>query len=161
MRWAALATVLFALGGPAQLAGAPAAVWWTLNLVCYAAGGSEPALAGVAALRQKTLDVDLLMIVAAIVAASIGQVLEGAPLIVIFATSGALEAVATKRTEDSVKALLDLAPEEATRLLAGEEEEEEEVVDTAALEVGDVVVVRPGERIGADGSVVEGASDVD
>ena len=58
-------------------------------------GGWEPALAGLRALRERTLDVDLLMIVAALAAAAIGQVFDGALLIVIFATSGALEAVAT------------------------------------------------------------------
>ncbi len=158
VRWAALATALFAVGGTSQLLDAPAAVYWALYLACYAAGGWEPALAGLRALRNRTLDVDLLMIVAAIVAAAIGQVLDGALLIVIFSTSGALEAFATKRTQDSVKALLDLAPERATRLLDGGAEE---LVDTADLEVGDLILVRPGERIGADGHVVDGASDVD
>ena len=158
VRWAALATALFAVGGVSQLLGAPSAVYWALYLACYAAGGWEPALAGLQALWEKTLDVDLLMIVAAIVAAAIGQVLDGALLIVIFSTSGALEAFATKRTQDSVKALLDLAPEQATRLGDGGAEE---LVDTAHLEVGDLILVRPGERIGADGHVVDGASDVD
>jgi len=158
VRWAGLATVLFAAGGLAQLGGAPTGVWWAFYLACYVTGGWEPGLAGLQALRAKTLDVDLLMIVAAVVAAAIGQVFDGALLIVIFATSGALEAVATKRTEDSVTALLTLAPEQATRLLA---DGREEVVDTAVLTVGDVVLVRPGERIGADGRVTEGASDVD
>ena len=60
------------------------------------------------------------MVVAAIGAASIGQIFDGALLIVIFATSGALEDAATKRTEDSVKGLLDLAPDRATRIDAGE-----------------------------------------
>ena len=158
VRWAAVATVLFALGGIAQLGAAPAPVWWTLHLACYAAGGWEPALAGLRALRQKTLDVDLLMIVAALVAATIGQVFDGALLIVIFATSGALEAFATRRTEDSVKALMTLAPERATLLLTSGEEER---VDTANLLVDDVVLVRPGERVGADGGVVDGLSEVD
>src|SRR4051794_9006374 len=158
MRWAAAATLLFAVGGALQLAGAPAATWWALYLACYACGGWEPALAGLQALRERTLDVDLLMIVAAIVAAAIGQVFDGALLIVIFATSGALEALATKRTEDSVAALLDLTPERATRLLP---RGGEEVVDAASLAVGDRVLVRPGERIGADGVVLEGLSDVD
>ena len=71
------------------------------------------------ALRERRLDVDLLMVVAAIGAAAIGQVLDGALLIVIFATSGALESVATRRTEDSVRRLLDLAPEHANRLSLG------------------------------------------
>jgi len=55
----------------------------------------------------------LLMIVAALVAAAIGQVFDGEVMIVIFATSGALEAFVTRRTADSVRALLDLAPEQA------------------------------------------------
>ncbi len=158
IRWAAIATALFAVGGIAQLAGAPAPVWWTAYLACYASGGWEPGLAGLRALRDKTLDVDLLMVVAALVAAGIGQVFDGALLIVIFATSGALEAWATQRTAASVRALLNLSPEQATRLDA---DGGEELVDTAQLTVGDRVLVRPGELIGADAEVVEGASEVD
>jgi heavy metal translocating P-type ATPase len=158
VRWAALATALFLAGGASQLLGAPAPVWWALYLACYATGGWEPALSGLQALKEKTLDVDILMIVAALLAASIGQVFDGALLIVIFATSGALEAFVTRRTADSVRALLDLAPERASRLTASGEEE---LVDTADLVVGDVVLVRPGERVGADGEVVEGLSEVD
>jgi heavy metal translocating P-type ATPase len=158
VRWAMAATALFMVGGAFQLAGAPPMVWWAFYLACYVTGGWEPALAGLQALREKTLDVDLLMIVAALVAASIGQVFEGALLIVIFATSGALEAVVTRRTADSVRALLDLAPERATRLRP---DGTEEVVDTTDVDVGDLVLVRPGERVGADGQVLEGASEVD
>ncbi|WP_338104531.1 heavy metal translocating P-type ATPase [Microbispora catharanthi] len=158
VRWAIAATVLFAAGGVCQLAGAPSWLWWGLYLTCYATGGWEPGLAGLRALRERTLDVDLLMVAAAIGAAVIGQVFDGALLIVIFATSGALEAVATKRTADSVRTLLNLAPDTATRLdPAGQEE----VVETADLAVGDLIVVRPGERIGADGQVLDGAGDVD
>ncbi|MGI8307425.1 heavy metal translocating P-type ATPase [Saccharopolyspora hattusasensis] len=156
-RWAAAALVAFLLGLAVQLTAGPAGLYWALYLVCYATGGWEPCLAGLQALREKTLDVDLLMIVAAIGAAAIGQITDGALLIVIFATSGALEAYATARTEDSVRSLLDLAPETAVRVRDGVEE----TVDTAKLQVGDVIVVRPGERIGADGEVLDGASDVD
>lgn len=59
---------------------------WALFLACYATGGWEPGLAGLQALQRRTLDVDLLMVVAAIGAAAIGQIAEGALLIVIFAT---------------------------------------------------------------------------
>jgi cation transport ATPase len=157
VRWAGAATALFAFGGIAQLAGAAPWLWWTLYLFCYAAGGWEPGWSGLRALREKTLDVDLLMVVAAMGAAAIGQVFDGALLIVIFATSGALEAIATKRTEDSVRSLLNLAPERATRLT----EAGEETVEAALLQVDDVILVRPGERIGADGQVLGGASEVD
>jgi cation-transporting P-type ATPase J len=158
VRWATIATALFVAGLVVQFAGGPDWAWWSLYLGCYVTGGWEPALAGVQALREKTLDVDLLMIVAAIAAASIGQVLDGALLIVIFATSGALEAFATQRTADSVKGLLDLAPDRANRVDASGNETE---VLTEDLQVGDIVLVRPGERVGADGTVIDGSSHVD
>lgn len=109
-RWAAVSTAAFLLALPLQLLGATAWLWGLLYAAAYLAGGWEPALEGLRALRAKTLDVDLLMIVAALGAASIGQVMDGALLIVIFATSGAMEALATARTEDSVRGLLGLAP---------------------------------------------------
>lgn len=140
-RWAASAAVLFAIGGVAQLAGAPTAVFWALYLACYATGGWQPARSGLQALREGTLDVDLLMIVAALVAAAIGQVFDGALLIVIFATSGALESFVTRRTADAVRALLELAPEQATRL---DVDDGEQVVDTADLEVGTWCWCAPG-----------------
>ena len=157
-RWAAAATVLFLLALALQLAGASAWAWGPLYALAYATGGWEPGLAGLRALRERTLDVDLLMIVAALGAAAIGQVMDGGLLIVIFATSGALEALATARTQDSVRALLDLAPATATRLTA---DGGEETVATGELGVGDLVLVRPGERIGADGRVLDGSSEVD
>ncbi|MEV0336021.1 heavy metal translocating P-type ATPase [Nocardia sp. NPDC050717] len=157
MRWAAAATALFALGLVAKFTGGPSWLWWALLLACYATGGWEPGLEGLKALREKTLDVDLLMVVAAIGAAAIGQIIDGALLIVIFATSGALEALATRRTEDSVRGLLTLAPDTATRLDDGVEQ----TVAAADLAVGEVILVRPGDRIAADGRVLDGASEVD
>jgi heavy metal translocating P-type ATPase len=157
VRWAAAATALFVCGLLAQVTDGPVWLSGTLLLACYVTGGWEPAWAGLQVLRDKTLDVDLLMVLAAIGAAAIGEVWDGGLLIVIFATSGALEAVATNRTAESVRGLLDLAPQRATRLIPTGEESTE----TASLEVGDVILVRPGERIGADGEVVDGISDVD
>ncbi|WP_200304401.1 heavy metal translocating P-type ATPase [Streptomyces adelaidensis] len=182
-RWALASTVAFLLAFPLDLAGASAWLYGPLYAIAYAAGGWEPALEGLRALREKSLDVDLLMIVAALGAAAIGQVLDGGLLIVIFATSGALEALATARTEDSVRGLLDLAPTTATRLSrdgssGGSTDGSpdgsmdgfrdgftdgftEETVPTDQLAVGDVLLIRPGERIGADGQVLEGESEAD
>ncbi len=157
-RWAAAALALFLLALPLHLTGAPAWAWGPLYALAYACGGWEPGWAGLQALREKTLDVDLLMVVAALGAAAVGQVLDGALLIVIFATSGALEALATARTADSVRGLLDLAPATATALSA---DGTERSVPVEELVVGDVVLVRPGERIGADGRVLDGAGEVD
>ncbi|CAN7590832.1 heavy metal translocating P-type ATPase [Mycolicibacterium frederiksbergense] len=157
VRWAAVALMFFALGLVAQLLGAPEIIWWALYLVCYAAGGWRPGLDGLRELAVRRLDVDLLMVLAAVGAASIGQVFDGALLIVIFATSGALEDLATTRTADSVRALLDLAPDRATLIDDGGER----VVAATELRVGDRIQVRPGERIPADAAVLAGTSDVD
>ncbi|MEU0669425.1 heavy metal translocating P-type ATPase [Streptomyces lavendulocolor] len=157
VRWAALSAAAFLAAFPLDLAGAPAWAWGPLYAVCYLAGGWEPGWAGLRALRERSLDVDLLMVVAAVGAAAIGQYLDGGLLIVIFAVSGALEALATRRTADSVRGLLDLAPATAVRLAGSGEE----TVPAADLRVGDTVLVRPGERLPADGTVLDGTSDVD
>ncbi|SEQ70086.1 cation-transporting P-type ATPase D [Mycobacterium sp. 88mf] len=158
VRWAVAALGLMLCGVVVQLADAPQPLWWTLYLACYLAGGWQSAVSGVRALRDRTLDVDLLMILAAIGAASIGQVFDGALLIVIFATSGALEDVATARTERSVRGLLDLAPPDATLF---EDDGTQRTVAAESLRPGDRILIRPGERISADGTVTGGSSDVD
>jgi heavy metal translocating P-type ATPase len=162
VRWATAATAFFLLALPLQLTGAPAWTWGPLYALAYVTGGWEPGWEGLKALKDKTLDVDLLMVVAALGAASIGQVMDGALLIVIFATSGALEALATARTADSVRGLLDLAPATATRIgRDGSDGRTEQAVAVEELAVGDTILVRPGERVGADGRVLDGASEVD
>ncbi|WP_405421657.1 heavy metal translocating P-type ATPase [Pseudonocardia alni] len=98
------------------------------------------------------------MIVAAVAAAAIGQWFDGGLLIVIFATSGALESVMTARTRASIDALLDLAPETATVV---DEDGTERVVPAAGLVAGQAVLVRPGERVPGDGTVLGGVSEVD
>ncbi|GGY86753.1 heavy metal translocating P-type ATPase [Streptomyces nitrosporeus] len=158
VRWALASLTLFLAALPLELLGAPAWTWGPLFAATYVTGGWEPGWEGLKALKDRTLDVDLLMVVAALGAAAVGQVLDGALLIVIFATSGALEAVATARTADSVRGLLGLAPATATRLLP---DGGEETVGAGELRPGDTVLVRPGERIGADGRVLAGESDVD
>ncbi|MQM24186.1 heavy metal translocating P-type ATPase [Glycomyces albidus] len=157
VRWAAAALALFVAGAAAQFSGAPAWVWTAAYAACYIAGGWGPAWEGVSALLKPRFEVDLLMVLAALAAAAIGQWFDGALLIVIFATSGALEAVLTERTAESVRSLLEHAPERAVRLADGREED----VDAAALVPGDMVLVRPGERIPADGTVTGGESEVD
>ncbi|MFD5645540.1 heavy metal translocating P-type ATPase [Streptomyces anulatus] len=157
-RWALASLLLFLLALPVYLLDAPAWAWGPLFAASYVTGGWEPGWEGLKALRDKTLDVDLLMVVAALGAAAIGQVLDGALLIVQVAPPGAAEADAPPRTADSVRGLLDLPPEVATRVRA---DGAEETVDAESLAVGDVILVRPGDRVGADGHVLDGASDVD
>ncbi|MCK4176761.1 heavy metal translocating P-type ATPase [Aciditerrimonas ferrireducens] len=154
----AAAALLAFLGALALRAwGAPAVADAALG-ACLVVGGLEPTRAGLAALRARRLDVDLLMVVAALVAVAIGQALDGALLVVIFATSGALEALATRRTEEAVRSLLTLVPAVAHRLRP---EGDEEVVPVQALAEGDRIRVRPGDRLPLDGRVVAGRSEVD
>ena len=96
------------------------------------------------------------MVVAAAGAAAIGYWEDGALLIFIFALSGTLEGVASARTKKDITALMALAPDQAS-VLRGEREEQ---IAAASVVLGDRVRVRPGERIPADGLVIEGASAV-
>ncbi|MEH1874230.1 heavy metal translocating P-type ATPase [Nostoc sp.] len=128
----------------------------------YVIGGYESAREGLTTLfKEKELDVDLLMIVAAIGAASLGLwrreyhlIIDGAILILIFAISGALEGYAMARTERSIKSLMSLTPDTARVLLQGKEEE----IPISQLKVGDEIVVKPGELIPTDGIILSGYS---
>lgn len=83
MRWAAVALVLFLFGLAVQLFGVQqlGGPVWALYLAGYVAGGWEPGLAGLRALREKTLDADPLMVVAATGAAAVAQVMDGGLLL--------------------------------------------------------------------------------
>ncbi|WP_445630136.1 heavy metal translocating P-type ATPase [Nostoc sp. DSM 114167] len=128
----------------------------------YIIGGYESAREGLTTLfKEKELDVDLLMIVAAIGAASLGLwrreyhlIIDGAILILIFAISGALEGYAMQRTERSIRSLMSLTPDTARVLLQGREEE----IPIGQLKVGDEIVVKPGELIPTDGIILSGYS---
>jgi len=128
-----------------------------LYLLAYVIGGYQKAWAGLQTLiKEKDLDVDLLMVVAAIGAASIGFWRDGAILILIFSLSGALEGYTLERTNDEIKAIMKLRPEEAVVLQGNVEKQ----VRVEELQQGDRLLVRPGERIAADGIVREGYSSV-
>ncbi|MGI2905658.1 heavy metal translocating P-type ATPase [Tolypothrix sp. VBCCA 56010] len=130
----------------------------------YVIGGYESAREGLTTLfKEKELDVDLLMIVAAVGAASLGLwqreyhlIIDGAILILIFAISGALEGYAMRRTERSIRSLMSLTPDIAMLLRQGREEE----VSISQLKVGDEIVVKPGELIPTDAVIVSGYSSI-
>ncbi len=126
-------------------------------LVGYVLGGYRQAIEGTTTLlKDRELDVDLLMVVAAIGAAAIGYWFDGALLIFIFALSGTLEGYASARTKRDIEALMALHPEDALVVREGREQR----VPAATLVVGELLIVKPGERIAADGTVIEGTSAV-
>ncbi|HAL39807.1 MAG TPA: cadmium-translocating P-type ATPase [Polaromonas sp.] len=108
-------------------------------------------------IRERQLDIDVLMIVAAMGAAALGKWAEGALLLVLFSLGHALEHLAMDRARHAIEALADLAPKTALVLRNGVEVE----LAVEALLRGDTVLVRPGQRIPADGKVLEGSSAVD
>jgi Zn2+/Cd2+-exporting ATPase len=137
---------------------------WALLLLpaAYVIGGYESAREGLTTLiKEKELDVDLLMIVAALGAATLGLwrreyylIIDGAVLILIFSISGALEGYAMQRTEKSIRSLMSLTQDTARVVRYGREE----VIPISQLKVGDEIVVKPGELIPTDGVIVSGCS---
>jgi Cd2+/Zn2+-exporting ATPase len=127
-------------------------------IFAYLIGGYAKAKEGIqATLAQRSLNVELLMVLAAIGSAAIGYWSEGAILIFIFALSGALESYTMDRSRKEISALLSLQPETAVRIRNGSEE----VVPVKQLSVGDIVLVKPGERIPVDGRIQEGTTNID
>lgn len=127
-------------------------------LASYVIGGYYKAKEGFTDLVvERSLNVELLMILAAVGAAIIGYWAEGAILIFIFSLSGALETYTFQKSHREISALMELQPEVATVIRGGEEK----VVAVTALQIGDHVLVKPGERIPTDGTIIKGQSTID
>ncbi|MEG3840449.1 heavy metal translocating P-type ATPase [Microcoleus sp. herbarium14] len=158
---AALCGILVILGSLALQLG-----WLGLAVLilpaAYVIGGYSSAREGLTTLvQERELDVDLLMIVAALGAAGLGLwrreyhlIVDGAVLILIFAVSGALEGYAMQRTERSIRSLMSLTADTARVVLYGDERE----VAIDKLQIGDRILVKPGEIIPTDAIIVEGFS---
>lgn len=125
----------------------------------YVAGGMPAAWRALAALWcERILDIDLLMVVAAIAAAVVGAPFEGAVLLTLFSISTTLEHRALGRARRAIEALMALRPETALRKRTDGRVVE---VPAAELAVGDMVVLRPGARVPADGVIVSGRGGID
>jgi Cd2+/Zn2+-exporting ATPase len=129
----------------------------TLYAAAYIFTGQKGVRSAIASLRDKVLDVDVLMVLAALGAAIIGAPFEGALLLFLFSFSNVLQRHAMERTQKAIESLLTLRPSEAlvkratgTIKIAVEE-----------LELGDIVIVKPGEQIPVDGLITEGRTNVD
>jgi Zn2+/Cd2+-exporting ATPase len=133
-----------------------------LLALAYLIGGYTSAIEGLTTLwQERELDVDLLMIVAALGAAALGWwqrdfdlAIDGAVLILIFAISGVLEGYAMDRTERSIQSLMSLTPDSA-RLIDGET-----MVSIGGLKIGDRLLVKPGELIPTDAKIISGSSSI-
>ncbi len=137
--------------------GAPPTVVWISYTVAYVFGGWYGIKESLAAVREPAVEIDLLMIIAALGALYIGAPFEGAMLLFLFSLSGVLEEYAIGRSRTAIKSLVGMRPESAQVLRDGTET----TTPIDDVEVGDVFVVRPGERLPLDGVVASGQSTVD
>ncbi|WP_129631842.1 heavy metal translocating P-type ATPase [Candidatus Oscillochloris fontis] len=129
----------------------------TINIATYAAGGFYAMRAIIAALRERTIEVDLLMVLAALGAAYVSAWTEGAILLFLFSLSNVLQGYAMRRTERAISSLLELRPDHV------DVRREDEVLALALedVAVGDVVLLRPGDRVPLDGTIQRGRGSFD
>ncbi len=137
--------------------GLPANVALIFYILAYIAGGYDIATHAIPALFRGRFDTDVLMLAAAAGAAMLGEWAEGAFLLFLFSLGHAGEHYALDRARDAVNALGKLMPKTA-RVKRGDEIVE---VPVSQVRIGDIVVVRPGDRIPVDGVVARGAGSVD
>ncbi|MBN2629922.1 MAG: cadmium-translocating P-type ATPase [Rhodobacteraceae bacterium] len=140
----------------------PAVHWqWTeagALLLAFAAGGVPAAVRALTTLwQERELDIDLLMVIAALAAAAVGAALEGGVLLMLFSLSTTLEQRAMGRARRAIEALMELRPDRTLRRTATGTEE----VAVEDLMPGDMVVLRPGARVPVDGVVVVGEGSID
>jgi Cd2+/Zn2+-exporting ATPase len=152
-----LSGAALAIGFGCEWGGAPTWLSYSAYAICFLIAGLHPVMEGVGQLLKLRLDIDFLMIVAAIGAAAIGEVAEGGLLLVLFAIGHALEDHAMGSARSAINALGHIAPRTAHLRRDGVERE----VPVEELRIGDLVTVRPAERVAADGVVVEGTTEID
>ncbi|WP_336337184.1 heavy metal translocating P-type ATPase [Haloarcula brevis] len=138
-------------------ANGPSLLMWAGYGVAYVFGGWYGLKGAVETLRHRAVDIDLLMIVAALGALTIGAPFEGAMLLFLFSLSNTLQHYAIGRSRRAIKSLVEMRPDEAQVLRDGDEV----TVPIDEVAVGDVFVVRPGDRIPLDGVVMSGEGTVD
>ena len=125
-------------------------------VVAAVAGGLFPARRALVAIRSRSLDINTLMVVAVAGALLLGEWLEAASVVFLFAVAQWLEVRTLERARQAIRALIDLSPREAI-VKQGNSERQVAVDD---IRVGDEILVRPGGKVPLDGVIVSGMSDV-
>ncbi|WP_338471782.1 heavy metal translocating P-type ATPase [Niallia sp. XMNu-256] len=129
-----------------------------IYILAFIIGGYAKAKEGIIdTIENKQLNVEMLMILAAIGSAIIGYWTEGAILIFIFSLSGALETYAMNKSTKAISSLMEMQPHEALLLTNGKEK----LVHVSQLNKGDFILIKPGERIPSDGKIVKGMTTID
>ncbi|MHB8917437.1 MAG: heavy metal translocating P-type ATPase [Desulfocucumaceae bacterium] len=127
-----------------------------LFLASMLTGGFYTARSGLVSLKSFSMDMNFLMTVAVVGAAAIGEWAEGATVVFLFSLGNTLQAYTMEKTRNSIRALMDLSPREALVRRNGEEVR----LTVEEITIGDLVIVKPGERFAMDGEVILGKTDV-
>jgi Cd2+/Zn2+-exporting ATPase len=154
MRLMAISGVALALGAGTQLLSASAAI--PLFLLASAAGALYPARRAITALRSRTIDINVLMVIAVAGALLLRDWFEAASVVFLFAVAQWLEVRTLERARQAIRALLDLSPRQALVVRGGVEV----MAAVEDIERGERVIVRPGEKIAVDGEILTGTSEV-
>lgn len=159
MAFLAAAATLTVLGYFAELRSVDAPEWLVVALYAAAilVGGYYPVKSARASLRRRTVSINTLLVVATVGAVALGLWEEATLLVVVFSLGEVLESYAVEKARGAMRALVALVPTDATVVRDGREV----TVSTADVALGDIVRVKPGEKIPLDGGVVAGASAVD
>ncbi len=155
-RLVAIAALALAAGIALQVLQTPAAWSIAAFLVTIVAAGVFTGRRALHSLRTRTLDINVLMLVAVIGAMGLGEWFEAATVVFLFAIAQWLESRSMDRAREAIRALMNLTPDEA-RVRSGDHEE---LVSVDRVAIGAAMMVRPGEKIPLDGKVVAGRSDV-
>ncbi|WP_372814693.1 heavy metal translocating P-type ATPase [Paenibacillus sp.] len=128
-------------------------IFYTTSIVI---GGYELFIKGVQNLVRFQFDMNVLMTIAILGAAAIGQWSEGATVVILFAISEVLERYSMEKARQSIRSLMDIAPKEAF-IRRGSTEL---MVNVDDIQVGDILIVKPGQKLAMDGIVIKGSSSV-
>jgi Zn2+/Cd2+-exporting ATPase len=152
-----LSGLLFLGGLAAEMSSISASVSILFFVSSLISGGWHIALKAYKAVRTRSLEMNALMTIASVGAIVLGQYAEGAAVVFLFSVSLLIESFSVDRTRRAIRSLMGISPTKATVVRAGIET----VVPVEEIDVGESVLIRPGERIPTDAKVVEGHSSVD
>jgi Zn2+/Cd2+-exporting ATPase len=152
-----IAGVFFALGLVSDLVLHQPALFYTFYALTLVVSGYYIARRGIASIYERYLDMNVLMLIAVAGAVLISAFEEAASIVFLFSVAEMLESYSVAKTRRSISELIDFAPKRAQVRRGGQEIN----VDVRDVELGDIAIIRPGERVSMDGEIVEGGSSVD
>lgn len=152
-----LLAVGIALGFVCIFVKMPNYIYWPLFVVSALLMGYKTYYKAVQLLFKKTINENMLVTISVVGAAVVGETMDALMVIALYSIGKILESLALNKTRKSIENLTNLKPEQVTSLVNGEEE----VVSPSNIEVGDIIIVKPGERVAIDGIIIDGEANLD